>query len=230
MRAQAPPLARLVQTPARGRDVTALFIKICGMTTADAVAAALAENVDAIGFVFAESKRKVSPQRAAELAAPARGKVKCVAVTKHPEQQAIDEILSVFNPDVLQTDIEDLAILKLPATLERVPVVRAGTAEPNPIPPRMLFEGPVSGTGIPADWAEARKLVHRTQLILAGGLSPANVADAIAEVRPFGVDVSSGVEQSPGLKSPEKIASFVRSARAAWQSLNEPLRAKEKVS
>ena len=131
------------------------------MTTSEAVQAALDARVDAIGFVFAESKRQVTPQRAAQLAAPARGRVKCVAVTRHPQQSAVDEILSVFNPDVLQTDVEDFRALNLPATLERLPVVRAGGIEPKPLPSRLLFEGPVSGTGIPADWLAARVVARR---------------------------------------------------------------------
>lgn len=207
-----------------------MWIKICGMTTEDAVAAAVRAQVDAIGFVFAESKRRVTPQRAAELAAPARGKVRCIAVTKHPEQREVDDILATFKPDILQSDADDLPRLRLPATLELLPVVRAGGAEPKPLPKRFLFEGPISGTGIAADWNAASQLARRAELILAGGLSPENVADAITQVRPFGVDVSSGVEASPGIKSPEKIASFVRSARAAARSLSEPLRAKENAS
>lgn len=207
-----------------------MWIKICGLTTEDAIDAALRSQVDAIGFVFADSKRRVTPQRAAELAAPARGKLRCIAVTRRPEQRDIDDILATFKPDILQSDADDLLRLRLPATLELIPVVRAGSAEPNPLPRRFLFEGPVSGTGLPADWNAAAQLARRAELILAGGLSPQNVADAIAHVRPFGVDVSSGVEASPGLKSPEKIASFVRSARAAARSLTESLRAKENAS
>jgi phosphoribosylanthranilate isomerase len=207
-----------------------MWIKICGLTTEDAVEAAVRAQVDAIGFVFAESKRRVTPQRAAELAAPARGRLRCIAVTKHPEQRDIDDILATFRPDILQSDADDLPRLRLPATLELLPVVRAGSAEPKPLPQRFLFEGPVSGTGVPADWNVAGQLARRAELILAGGLSPQNVADAITHVRPFGVDVSSGVESAPGIKSPERIASFVRSARAAARSLTEPARAKENAS
>jgi phosphoribosylanthranilate isomerase len=79
----------------------------------------------------------------------------------------------------------------------------------------LLFEGPRSGIGEVADWSSARMLASMHRLILAGGLSPANVNDAIAQVRPFGVDVSSGVEESPGRKSPALIESFVTTARAA---------------
>ncbi len=196
-----------------------MWIKICGMTTPEAVDAALNANVDAIGFVFAESKRQLTPQKAAQLAAPARGKVKCVAVTRHPDQRTVNEILSVFRPDTFQTDAEDFSELNLPVSLERLPVVRSGGAEPKPLPSRLLFEGPVSGTGKPADWAAAQALARCSQLILAGGLSPLNVATAIREVQPFGVDVSSGVESSPGIKSPDLIASFVESVRAKENAL-----------
>jgi phosphoribosylanthranilate isomerase len=79
----------------------------------------------------------------------------------------------------------------------------------------LLFEGPVSGAGETTDWSAAARLAARTQLILAGGLKPANVANAIAAARPFGVDVSSGVEARPGVKDPMKIHEFVRIARAA---------------
>jgi phosphoribosylanthranilate isomerase len=203
-----------------------MWIKVCGMTTAEAVHAALEAGADAIGFVFAESKRQVTAQRAAELAQPARGRIRCVAVTKHPEQSAVDEILAVFKPDVLQSDGQDLQDLRLPRELTVVPVLRSGTREPIPLPARLLFEGPVSGTGVPTDWQVAREMTARAELILAGGLSPENVAAAIDQVRPFGVDVSSGVEERPGLKSPEKIASFVAAARSRSQAA--PLRAKER--
>jgi phosphoribosylanthranilate isomerase len=202
--------------------MTAMWIKVCGMTTTDAVQAALDARVDAIGFVFAESKRRVTPAEAVKLAQPARGRVRCIAVTKHPSQAEVDEILNVFQPDVLQSDWEDLRSLNLPRELTVLPVLRSGRNEPTPLPARVLFEGPVSGTGLPTDWKNAYAVARRTELILAGGLSPANVAQAIAEVQPRGVDVSSGVEQSPGLKSPEKIASFVQAARAAAQAATQP--------
>ena len=192
-----------------------MWIKICGMTTPEAVAASVAAQVDAIGFVFARSPRRLSPQLARELAAPARGRVRCVAVTRHPTQAALEEILAVFEPDILQSDVADLQVLRLPAALELLPVVRAGETPPGELPARILFEGPMSGTGVAADWLAAQGLAQRTQVILAGGLSSGNVAAAIAAVRPFGVDVSSGVEERPGIKSPPAIIEFVAAVRAA---------------
>ena len=192
-----------------------MWIKICGMTTAAAVAAALEVHVEAIGFVFARSVRELVPESAAALARPARGRVRCVAVTRHPTQAAVDEIVRVFAPDLLQSDAEDFATLRLPAELETLAVVRDGGALPLPPPGRILFEGPVSGRGAVSDWSVAAALARRTQLVLAGGLNAVNVAAAIARVQPFGVDVSSGVEERPGVKSPAAIVSFVEAVRSA---------------
>jgi phosphoribosylanthranilate isomerase len=192
-----------------------MWIKVCGLTTAQAVAAALDMQVDALGFVFAESPRRVTAQQATELARAVRGRAQRVAVTRHPTQAQLEEILRVFRPDVLQSDAADLEDLQLPATLELLPVLRDAAAPPSRLPPRILFEGAVSGSGRTSDWGAARVLARRTALILAGGLSGDNVCDAIAAVEPFGVDVSSGVEERPGIKSPAAIEAFVRAVRAA---------------
>jgi phosphoribosylanthranilate isomerase len=191
-----------------------MWIKICGMTTPEAVTAAVAAHVDAIGFVFAASVRQLTPQGAAQLAQAARGRVLCVAVTRHPDQATVDEILKVFRPDILQTDLADLDRVRLPRGLQLLPVVREGDVVPVTLQRRILFEGPTSGTGIAGDWNTAGRLARCMQLVLAGGLNTGNVAAAIAAVQPFGVDVSSGVEVRPGVKSPAEIVNFASAARA----------------
>ncbi|HEY2808031.1 MAG TPA: phosphoribosylanthranilate isomerase [Steroidobacteraceae bacterium] len=196
-----------------------MWIKICGLTTPAAVSAALAAGVDALGFVFAESTRRLTPEYAAQLARPARGRVRCIAVTRHPLQREIDQMLEVFAPDVLQGDLGELAALRLPAALERLPVLRALNDAPAVPPARILFESAVSGAGITADWEAAGVLARRSELVLAGGLTSSNVGAAIGAVRPFGVDVSTGVEVRPGVKSPAAIAQFVQAARAAAGAL-----------
>ena len=192
------------------------WIKICGMTTAAAVAAALEAGVDAIGFVFSTSVRQVTPERAAELARGVRRRVICVAVVSHPTQQQLDEIERGFQPDMLQTDIEDYAALKIPRRVLRLPVVRANHAARADYPLRLLFEGARSGSGELSDWQQAAALAARAKLIRAGGLNPGNVAAAIATVRPYGVDTSRGVESRPGVKNPASIGEFVQAARAAF--------------
>lgn len=192
-----------------------MFIKICGMTTPEAIETACSVGVNAVGFVFAPSPRRVTPEDAAKLAKHVAPGVLKIAVTQHPEQALIDEIFATLAPDYLQTDAQDFAELKLPAHARRLPVLRASQERPAHLPRRVLFEGPVSGAGRTGDWAAAAELAAQIELILAGGLNAANVAEAIARVRPFGIDVSSGVERSPGIKDPTKIQAFVRAARHA---------------
>ena len=196
-----------------------MWIKICGMTDERAVSTAIDLGVDAIGFVFAPSVRQLTPARAAELARPARDKVACIAVTQHPTQVQLDEIVRVFGPDVLQTDIEDLLDLRLPQTLPRLPVLRSGLVLCGSPPARLLFEGPRSGSGATTDWSQAAEHARTTKLILAGGLDAANVGEAIRVVRPFGVDTSSGVENEPGRKDPVRMQAFVQAARAAFREV-----------
>ncbi|HUN76205.1 MAG TPA: phosphoribosylanthranilate isomerase [Steroidobacteraceae bacterium] len=195
-----------------------MWIKICGMTTPEAIEAALAARVDAVGFVFAASPRQLTPREAARLAKPARGRVRCVAVTRHPAQVLLDEIIAELAPDVWQSDLEDFNALHAPSSLERLPVLRADAAEPRRLPPRALFEGATSGAGVACDWTAARAVARRTQIVLAGGLTALNVAAAIDAVRPFGVDVSSGVEERAGVKSAQRILQFAEAVRRAPQA------------
>jgi phosphoribosylanthranilate isomerase len=202
------------QSRQQSASPASLWVKVCGMTTVEGVAAAVAAGVDAVGFVFfPRSKRYVTPQDAARLAARVPKAILKVAVFLHPSQAELDAVLGAFQPDIVQTDLEDFARLTVPAGMTVLPVLRSGGVLPTQLPPRVLFEGPTSGTGTTADWTSALTLARRCEVILAGGLTPANVADAVRLVAPFGVDVSSGVEQSPGIKDPERIAEFVRSAR-----------------
>ena len=197
-----------------------MWLKICGMTDQAAVDAALAAGVDALGFVFSPSVRRLEPAQAVQLAARARGRVAVIAVTLHPPQALVDEIVRVFSPDALQADQSDFERLRLPLTLARLPVLRVDVAAGSVLPTRLLFEGARSGSGEAADWQVAARLALRCELILAGGLTAHNVGAALRAVRPYGVDVSSGVESSAGRKSAQKIAEFVAAARVASEEVN----------
>lgn len=193
-----------------------MFVKICGLKTSAAVRAAVDNGADAVGFVFAQSPRRVAPDVARALCEPVPANVVRIAVMRHPSVEEWLAVRDVFEPDWLQTDVADLADLELGHRCKALPVYRNARAEDEQIwPSPMLFEGMSSGSGQPADWQRAAAIAAQTDLILAGGLSVANVADAIAAVRPWGVDVSSGVETSPGIKDTDKIAEFIARARAA---------------
>lgn len=197
-----------------------MFIKICGMTSPEAVAAAVGAGADALGFVFAESPRRVTPETALRLAAAVPPSVLRVAVMHHPSRQHFLSVVTEFAPDVVQTDAADFEALRPPAGCAALPVYRSGAAPPaDGLPPRLLFESATSGSGAVADWDEARALAASTQLILAGGLDADNVAAAVARVQPWGIDVSSGVEITRGRKDPHKILEFVARARAAEEEL-----------
>lgn len=195
------------------------WIKICGLTSSEAVEAAIAAGADALGFVFAPSVRRVSPTEAKRLAAAARGRVPCVAVMHHPSATEVLDVLTSFAPDLLQTDHGDAEALPAAARARLLPVYRETDPLPVAPPKRLLFEGQTSGSGRTADWQAARALAARTELLLAGGLNADNVAAAIRSVRPFGVDVSSGVESAPGIKSVQRIHEFVKAARTAFGEL-----------
>jgi phosphoribosylanthranilate isomerase len=193
-----------------------LWVKICGLTSAEAVATAVEAGADAVGFVFhPASPRCLTPAAAAALARAVPRGVLTVAVTRHPSQADVDALLAAFRPDLLQTDAADLESLALPPGVATLPVLRSGSTLPATLPHSCLYESAASGSGTTADWDAARVLATRTELVLAGGLSAANVAAAIAAVRPFGVDVSSGVESAPGRKDAGKIREFLAAARAA---------------
>ena len=104
----------------------AIWVKICGLTTRDAVEAAVAAGADAIGFVFAPSRRQVTAAQATQLAQGVPRRIPRVAVMLHPTQSQLDEVWSTFRPDVLQTDAEDLQTLRVPMGLGVMPVVRGG--------------------------------------------------------------------------------------------------------
>jgi phosphoribosylanthranilate isomerase len=200
-----------------------VWVKICGLTTAADVRAAIEAGVDAVGFVFAASPRRLVPEDAAELAAGVPAGIVRVAVMRHPLTEEWDEVAAIVRPDWLQAEARDFQALRLPRGTRALPVYRdvpgldtAALARED----QALFEAPASGVGRAPDWARARGLAPLTRLVLAGGLHADNVAEALRRVRPWGVDVSSGVEASRGVKDPARIAAFVRAVRRAERELD----------
>jgi len=192
-----------------------LMVKVCGMTDPAAVEAAVAADVDAIGFVFFEkSSRNVTPAAARALADGIPSHIRRVAVMLHPQVSLWQEVEELFQPDVLQTDSDDFSYLSVTPDVEQWPVLREGSVDGTTVlPQRFVYEGRKSGHGQTVDWSQAANIAERGQMILAGGLTIENVSDAIQQVRPFGVDVSSAVESSPGKKDAAKIAAFTTAAR-----------------
>jgi len=198
-----------------------LWIKICGLRTATAIEAAAAAGANALGFVFHEpSPRNLSLDVARELQRAVPPGIERVAVFLHPAQALVDAVLESVSPDWVQTDADDLVELRLPPGQRVLPVFRGSGSMPAPWPARCLLESARSGMGERADWQVAAQWSQATQLVLAGGLDPVNVAEAVRAVRPFGVDVSSGVESGRGVKDATLIHEFIRAAREAQRALS----------
>ena len=202
-----------------------MFVKICGLKSEEHVQAAIDAGADAVGFVFADSARRVEPARAAAISSKVPDTIRKVAVMQHPSNDEWQGVLREFSPDVLQTDEDDFVHLNVPGNIECWPVRREGNKVADPFlaenkgSATFLYEGAKSGAGRTVDWARAAEVAKQGNMILAGGLSVDNVAEAIATARPYGVDVSSAVESAPGVKDPALIKEFISAARAAEKNL-----------
>ena len=207
-----------------------VWVKICGLNSARAVVAVAEAGTDAAGFVFSDSPRRVTPERAAELARLLPPHVDRVAVFRFPTTGEIRGVLAVFPADLVQCEPTAEAIRAVEETGARLlPVLHDGpdldeqadlAAElaRGPGPVAILEAAGQGGSGVRPSWERAASLARRIPLVLAGGLTPESVVDAIGAVLPFGVDVSSGVEVSRGRKDPVRIAAFVEAARTGAEA------------
>ena len=211
-----------------------VLVKLCGLNSAAAVEAALAAGADALGFVLAPSPRRVTLDEARALLARVPRGVTTVAVFARPTLVELERALEL-GFDALQAE-HDVPLPAVSPDKFFLPVLRDDPrleelVQPEPYPaggPRSLRGAVVldgargGGQGQAVDELRAARLARRTRLVLAGGLTPANVAARIRAVRPFAVDVSSGIERERGTKDPELIAAFVRAVRAAEAELSTP--------
>lgn len=191
-----------------------VWVKICGITSQGDAAAAVDAGADAIGFIFVPaSKRHIAPAAAAAIKVPA-GVMKVGVFVDMPvyEIRRIRDLvgLSLVQLHGRETPVMAAGLGNAIKVFRRgLPLARVA-AFPDVI---AMFDGPEGGSGQKADWTVARQCARLRQVILAGGLTPENVGGAIRAVRPWGVDVSSGVEASPGVKDHAKVKAFVAAAR-----------------
>lgn len=203
-----------------------MFVKICGITTSHDALLATAVGADALGFVFAPSVRQVQPADVREIARRLPHGVTTVGVFRNERPERIVTIVSKVGLHGVQLHGHE-PLSEVRWIRERVPfVIQAFTAgDPalstaaNGPADAVLVDSPNPGSGRVFDWTIAEGAPGGVKLILAGGLTHDNVAEAIARVRPWGVDVSSGVESTPGRKDARKLRLFVEQARAAAERI-----------
>ncbi|MEU6373620.1 phosphoribosylanthranilate isomerase [Streptomyces sp. NPDC046909] len=196
-----------------------LFIKICGLKTERDVDTAIEAGADAIGFVFTESPRRVDAATAARLIRRVPEHVLTVGVYRKDSLDFVRATATESGIRAVQLHgPEDRAYYDDLATGDWT-LIRAAAF--NDTVPRvgeygediLLLDAPIPGSGIAWDWSSKPLAAPGEKWLLAGGLTPDNVRDAVAVTRPWGVDVSSGVEHSRGVKDPALITAFVKAAR-----------------
>jgi phosphoribosylanthranilate isomerase len=208
--------------------------KICGVTTPEAARAALAGGAAYLGFMFFErSPRNIAVEAAARLAEPVRGKAKVVAVTVDPSDAEVDRIARDLRPDFIQLHgretpgrVREVAQRSGAGVIKVVPVSELSDLDAAGdyefVADHLMFEGKPpkdatrpGGLGATFDWTLLSGRRFRRPWLLAGGLDPWNLADAVRQSGAPIVDVSSGVERGPGLKDPALITAFLDAARKA---------------
>ena len=185
-------------------------VKICGLSTKEAVKTAVSAGADYIGFVFAPSKRQVTLEQAAELAKLIPVNVKKVGVFVSPSRADLLEAIEKVGLDLVQVhgQVVDKLFENLPCgSIQAVQVDERGHV-PNSQADYLLFDAPVAGSGQTFDWGRLDTTELAQPFFIAGGLNEDNVARAIQHFSPFAVDVSSGVE-TDGQKDHEKIRRFI---------------------
>jgi phosphoribosylanthranilate isomerase len=203
-----------------------MFIKVCGITRLTDALHAVQHGATALGFVFwPHSPRCVTPETAAGIVAELPSTVLAVGVFVNEPVDAIRTVAAQVRLSAVQLHGDEP-----PAYADALawPILRSVTLDSARLvcdawaPGTMLIVDAADperrgGTGVTVDWLAAAELARERQIVLAGGLTPENVGQAIGFVQPYGVDVSSGVEEAPGVKDFDKVARFLEKAREAFE-------------
>jgi phosphoribosylanthranilate isomerase len=202
-----------------------MFVKICGITNEDDALLAVAMGADALGFVFAPSKRQVTVSVASDIIKRLPNDVLTVGVFRDETPQRVVETIHRAGLRGAQLhgheSREDTWWVgeRIPFVIKAFVAGDRGVADASGYrSSAIMLDAPSPGTGQVFDWRLADGVSDHSRLIVAGGLDPDNVAAAIEATRPWGVDVSSGVESAPGRKDPRKVRAFVANARAAFKA------------
>lgn len=200
-----------------------MFVKICGVTNESDALLAVALGADALGFVLAPSSRRVAPDRVRDIARRVPGDVLTVGVFRNELPERVMELVQRAGLKAVQLHGDESAA-DCRQVAEQIPTVIKAFPAGHPGLDRIddygtdtvLIDGPRPGSGQVFDWSLAEGAPRsRYRVILAGGLDADIVGSAIARVRPWGVDVSTGVESEPGRKDPAKLRAFIEAARSA---------------
>jgi len=199
-----------------------MFVKICGITNEDDALLAVALGADALGFVFAPSPRQMVSKKVYDITRRLPPEILTVGVFRDELPQRVIEMTHSAGLRAAQLHGHETPSDVLEVSRHVRTVIKAVSAGAVDVPrvkdfgaSMILLDAPAPGSGKVFDWKLAGEIPDGVTLLLAGGLTPDNVARGIDQVRPFGVDVSSGVESSPGRKDPVLMRRFMEAVRQA---------------
>jgi phosphoribosylanthranilate isomerase len=205
-----------------------MFVKVCGITREEDAALAVADGATALGFIFwTRSPRYVEAGLAERIIAGLPPSVLTVGVFVDATEQHVQDVAERTGIGAVQlhgSEPPSFAVADGRRVLRSMTLASAAaTCDAWPHRVTLLLDAadPVrrGGTGTVVDWDAAARVARRRPIVLAGGLTPENVGLAIATVRPFGVDVASGVEAAPGVKDHARLREFLANARAAFERM-----------
>jgi len=207
-------------------------VKICGITTKEDLATAVEAGADAVGFVVEvpSSPRNLTPERVEKMMTNTPVFVKNVVVTIPKSLNELTKVYNRLRPDIIQIHGHNLSDSALREKFANTRLIRAVQAKSDRVVEEAVkaantfdavlvdsfVPGRFGGTGMVHDWEMSRRVkrvIHPKPLILAGGLNAENVRNAVRAVKPYAVDVSTGVESRPGVKDPEKVFAFIENAK-----------------
>ena len=186
-------------------------VKICGLSTPEAVATAVEAGADYIGFVFAKSKRQVSLEQAHKLAKGVTGQTKIIGVFVAPSLEELEEAISQVPLDIVQ--IHGALIPEISVPVIRAIQISDSDSQVKSQADYLLFDAPIAGSGQTFDWQLLADKQIEQDYFIAGGLTVDNVAEAKETFHPYALDVSSGVE-TDGHKDLDKIKAFIERVKA----------------
>jgi phosphoribosylanthranilate isomerase len=207
-------------------DPDGVFVKICGITTEADALLAVGMGANAVGFVFAPSPRQMRPGEVADIVKRLPHETWTVGVFRDESPKRVIEIVNQIGLHAAQLhgveSIEDTQWIsqRVGATIKAFPAGHRNIGRFEEYGAQfLLIDGTNPGSGELFDWRLAEGVVDPDRLIVSGGLDATNVGQAIAHLRPWGVDVSSGVESSPGVKDPGRLRDFIAAVRQADKEL-----------
>ncbi len=207
-----------------------MFVKVCGITSEEDALLAVAMGADALGFIFVPSQRQVTAELCSDIIKRLPPEILTVGVFRNTPPSRVESLVMASGVRAVQLHgmetSAEVAEVRAHLPLFMIKAVNASTTDLRRVDrfgaDAVLLDSETPGSGQSFDWTITRDVPDDVKVIVSGGLTPTNVEQAIRVVRPWGVDVATGVESAPGKKDPRKLREFIGRARVAFSEIAAP--------